>query len=39
MPSKWLSWVIFVGICFGAAAVAGWFTASSVKTWYPGLLV
>ena len=38
MPSKWLSWIMFVGICFGAAAIGEWFTASSVKTWYPGLL-
>ncbi len=38
MPSTWLSWIVFVGICFVAAAVGGWCTASSVKTWYPGLL-
>ena len=38
MPSKWMSWIVSVAICFGAAAVGGWFTASSVKTWYPGLL-
>jgi len=38
MPSKWMSWIVFVAICFGAAAVGGWFTDSSVKTWYPGLL-
>jgi benzodiazapine receptor len=36
--SKWISWIVFVAICFGAAAVGGWFTDSSVKTWYPGLL-
>jgi tryptophan-rich sensory protein len=33
-----MSWIVFVAICFGAAAVGGWFTNSSVKTWYPGLL-
>ena len=38
MPSKWMSWIVFVAICFGAAAVGSFFTASSVKTWYPGLL-
>ena len=37
-PSKWMSWILFVAICFGAAAVGNFFTASSVKTWYPGLL-
>jgi len=37
MP-KWASWIVFVAICFGAASVGQWFTASSVKTWYPGLL-
>ena len=38
MSSKWMSWIVFVAITFGAAAVGGWFTGSSVKTWYPGLL-
>ena len=38
MSDKWISWVIFVVICFGAAAVGSLFTASSVRTWYPGLL-
>lgn len=38
MLSKWVSWIAFVAICFGAAAVGGWFTGTSVKTWYPGLL-
>ena len=38
MSSKWMSWIAFVAICFGAAAVGGWFTDSSVKTWYPGLM-
>ncbi len=38
MSSKWMSWIVFAGITFGAAAVGGWFTGSSVKTWYPGLL-
>jgi translocator protein len=38
MLSKWISWIVFVTLCFGAAALGGWFTGSSVKTWYPGLL-
>lgn len=38
MPSRWMSWIVFVAICFGAAAVGGWFTNSSVKSWYPRLL-
>jgi tryptophan-rich sensory protein len=33
-----MSWIVFVAICFGAASVGAWFTDSSVKTWYPGLL-
>ena len=37
MPSRWISWTVFVAICFGVAAVGEWFTASSVKTWYPRL--
>lgn len=38
MPSKWMSWIVFVAICFGAAALGARFTNSSVKTWYLGLL-
>ena len=38
MPSKWMSWIVFVAICFGAAGVGGCFTVSSVRTWYPRLL-
>jgi len=38
MPSKWMSWFLFAAICFGAATVGRLFIASSVKTWYPGLL-
>ena len=38
MSSGWLSWIVFVAICFCAAAIGSVFTASSVKTWYPGLL-
>lgn len=38
MSSRWMSWIVFVAITFGAAAVGGWFTGTSVKTWYPGLL-
>jgi len=37
MPRPWVIWIVFVVICFGAAAVGGWFTDSSVKTWYPTL--
>ena len=32
-----MSWIVFVALCFGDAAVGGWFTDSSVKTWYPEL--
>jgi len=39
MPdSRSLSWIVFVAICFAAAAVGAGFTNSSVKTWYPRLL-
>jgi benzodiazapine receptor len=38
MSSSWLSWIVFVALCFAAAAAGSGFTASSVKTWYPALL-
>lgn len=38
MPNGWVSWILIVAICFGAAAIGSVFTASSVKTWYPGLV-
>ena len=38
MSNNWASWIVFVALCFGAAAVGSIFTASSVKTWYPMLL-
>ena len=38
MPSKVMSWTLFVAVCFGAATLGGWVTASTVKTWYPSLL-
>ena len=38
MSGKVISWMTFVAICFAAAGVGGWFTGSSVKTWYPELL-
>ena len=38
MVSKAMSWVLFVAICFAAGGLGGWFTASSVKSWYPTLL-
>ena len=31
MLSKWMSWIVFVAICFGAAAVGEWFTNASLK--------
>ncbi len=37
MPSRWLSWIMFVAICLIAGAVGASFTHSSVKTWYPRL--
>ncbi len=36
--SKWIALCVFIGICFVAAAIGSWFTAGSVKTWYPTLL-
>jgi benzodiazapine receptor len=38
MSNGWVSWIVFVALCFGAAAIGSVFTASSVKTWYPELL-
>jgi benzodiazapine receptor len=38
MPSQWMSWIVLVAVCFGAAAAGGWFTDSSVKTWHLELL-
>ncbi len=35
--SKWIALCISVAICFVAGAIGGWFTASSVNTWYPTL--
>jgi translocator protein len=37
MSKSWIYWVAFVGICFLVAAIGSWFTADSVKTWYPTL--
>lgn len=37
MPNRWISWILFLAICFAAAALGAHFTNSSVKTWYPGL--
>jgi translocator protein len=38
MPeNKLISWIVFVAICFAAAAVGAGFTNSSVNTWYPEL--
>jgi translocator protein len=38
MPGRWISWIVFVAISFGAATIGGGLTESSVKTWYPALL-
>jgi translocator protein len=38
VSSGWGRARIFSGICFAVAASGSVFTASSVKTWYPGLL-
>ncbi len=38
MSRDWIALLIFLGICFAVAASGSLFTASSVKTWYPGLL-
>jgi tryptophan-rich sensory protein len=38
MSSDWIALLIFLGICFTVAASGSAFTASSAKTWYPGLL-
>jgi len=38
MSRDWIALPIFLGICFAVAAIGSVFTASSVKTWYPGLL-
>ena len=35
--SDWVMLAGFLAICFGAAALGGKFTASSVNTWYPTL--
>src|SRR5512146_33513 len=37
MSKSWISWVVFLAVCFLAAAIGSWFTADSVKTWYPTL--
>jgi len=38
MSKWWISWGVFVAICFLAAAIGSWFTADSVNSWYPTLL-
>jgi len=38
MSRDWIALVIIFGICCTVAAGGSLFTASSVKTWYPGLL-
>ena len=38
MSKWWISWSVFVAICFLAAAIGSSFTAASVKSWYPSLL-
>jgi translocator protein len=38
MSRDWIALLISFGICFAVGASGSVFTASSVKTWYPGLL-
>jgi translocator protein len=38
MSRDWIALLIFFAICFAVGASGSVFTASSVKTWYPGLL-
>src|SRR5579862_5761728 len=38
MSRDWIALVMFFGICFAVGASGSVFTASSAKTWYPGLL-
>src|SRR5579864_5598125 len=38
MSKDWIVLLIFFGLCFAVGASGSAFTASSVKTWYPGLL-
>jgi len=38
MSRDWITLLILFGICFTVAASGSVFTASSMKTWYPGLL-
>jgi tryptophan-rich sensory protein len=38
MSRDCIALLIFFGICFAVAANGSVFTASSVKTWYPGLI-
>jgi translocator protein len=38
MSRHWIALLIFFGICLAVGASGSVFTASSVKTWYPGLL-
>src|SRR5579863_10754400 len=38
MSRDWIAFLIFFGVSFAVAASGSRFTATSVKTWYPGLL-
>ncbi len=38
MSKGWIGLGAFVAICFLAAVIGSWFTAASVKSWYPTLL-
>jgi translocator protein len=38
VPREWIALLIFLGICFAVGLSGSFFTAGSVKTWYPGLL-
>jgi benzodiazapine receptor len=38
MFKGWLGWGVFVGLCLLAGGIGSWFTAESVKSWYPSLV-
>lgn len=38
MSREWIGLGTFIAICFLAAAIGSWFTAASVKPWYPTLM-
>jgi translocator protein len=38
MFREWIGLCVFVAICLLAGAIGSWFTAASVKSWYPTLV-